>query len=67
MPEWLKSLHWIFSSYKWYRQWYGGRWERWSIDFPVCGLCWLSRDTRKEDAMQPPVLGRSTPIIEVYP
>lgn len=33
MPNWLRKLEHNLHEYKWYRRWYGGRWELWYVDF----------------------------------
>lgn len=53
----------MFSNFKWYRRWYGGIWEKWSIDYPVCSDIWMPRDTIKSNS---PPLGRGTPKIEIW-
>lgn len=55
-----------FGKYRWYRKWYGGRWERHRID--ICGgLIWLSMhpDRKWPEYRQP--CSQGTPEIEDYP
>lgn len=40
MPKWLRKLNWVFVKFRWYRKWYGGLWELWWVDVPVCSEIW---------------------------
>jgi hypothetical protein len=51
------------SKYRWYRRWYGGRWEKWCTDHPVCSDIWYNDCVEGE---RPCVLCRGTPVIEDY-
>lgn len=36
--SWFKIF---LSDYQWYRRAYGGHWELWYIDHPICSSMWL--------------------------
>lgn len=59
--------HWyvmhLFDRFKWFRQFYGGHWELWWIDHPVCSAIWHSKPHKEERYG----LMRGTPICEDYP
>lgn len=49
----LELLYIPCARFRWYRRWAGGHWERWYVDYPVCGDywfrtdgCYLKRETR---------------------
>ena len=56
------------SRFKWYRRWYGGRWERHWIDICRCFI-WLPMSS--DPARQWPAYSQpcsvGTPIVEDYP
>jgi hypothetical protein len=61
---WFKIL---FSNYSWYRKLYGGHWELWHIDYPVCSIIWCDvKECSKSTGYREP-LWRGTPICEHYP
>ena len=53
------------AQFKWYRKWYGGRWERHFIDICACHI-WLDMPPYRKwpEWRQPCSVG--TPIIEDY-
>ena len=40
MKQWLRNNKWIFSQYKWYRKWYGGKWK-YCLTFLPMGPVWM--------------------------
>lgn len=66
MPKWLRNLQWMLSNWRWYRRWYGGRWERWWVDCPVCSMCWHTGNLQRYDG-RPSPLCRGTPVVEEWP
>lgn len=52
--------------FKWFRQWHGGHWERWYIDFPVCSDIWIQFDECNIPTGKRPGLGRGRPVCEIY-
>ena len=62
-PWWLDCL---FGEFRWFRRWWGGRWELWYVDVPVCSRIWHWREQPlKRD--RPNGLCRGTPTVEDYP
>ena len=53
----------MLSNRQWYRRWYGGRWERWNVDYPVCSLIWHWDCVEGE---RPGPLCRGRPTVEDY-
>lgn len=57
MRGWIhRHFGWLLCNYHWYRRWYGGHWELWCVDAPVCsdvwhdvGQCSLKRQRRPWD------------------
>lgn len=53
--------------YQFYRKWWGGHWELWWVDFPICSEIW--HDVEKsstETGERPYPLLRGTPVCEQY-
>lgn len=61
---WFK--HYLGQRFRWYRRWYGGRWELWWIDI-CCSFIWLDihPDRKWPEYRKPCSIGR--PFIEDYP
>lgn len=56
----------LLSNYRWYRRWYGGRWERHYIE--LChSLIWLDMQPGRKWPNWIPHSSRGTPTIEDYP
>jgi len=49
-----------------YRKWWGGHWERWHVDFPVCNYVWISVESCSVITNNRPGLCRGTPICEEH-
>jgi hypothetical protein len=66
--RWFTSNLWkaLFSSFRWYRRWYGGVWELWHVDSPVNGQVWHELDGPTEGGPRPSPLCRGTPTVEDY-
>jgi len=62
MPKWLRRYNWFFANCRWYRKWYGGRWELWWVDVPVCSEVW--HDITHPEWERPSAICRGT-IIKV--
>lgn len=47
--NWLRNHHYWFSNYRWYRKWYGGKWECWWTDIVYSNVWYneLSLNTYK--------------------
>jgi len=56
------------SHYAWVRRWYGGHWERWYVDFPVCSTMWfpVERCSYPDGLLAFPLL-KGSPTCEDYP
>lgn len=53
--------------FRFYRKWWGGHWELWWIDVPVCSEIWHDVDKCSlETKERPNVLMRGTPECEDY-
>lgn len=53
--------------FRFYRRWWGGHWELWWVDFPVCSEIW--HDVKKctiETKKRPNGLLRGTPVCEEH-
>ena len=69
MPVWMRlpSIRQHFGRFKWYRKWYGGRWEFWYIEM-CCADMWLHMPHKRfQYPHHYPHSGRGTPIIEEHP
>ncbi len=55
---------WLFSGLRWYRRLRGGHWERWHMEYPVCGRIWIRVEACSQDGGSRPYLGRGTPTCE---
>ena len=50
-----------------YRKWWGGHWELWCVDFPVCGDIWHDvKECSRVTKERPTGLCRGTPQCETY-
>lgn len=57
----------LLSSFRWYRRWHGGVWERWWVDGGVNSCVWHELPTTsKELGRRPSVICRGTPVVEDY-
>jgi hypothetical protein len=67
MPTWMRlSLVRVpLSRFKWYRKWYGGRWEYWFIEMCMSAM-WLEMKRTHCWPEFGPCSGRGTPTIEDY-
>lgn len=56
------------SNWKWYRRLKGGHWEKWCVDFPVCGDVWHQvSQCSTSTGQRPTSICRGTPTCEHYP
>lgn len=60
---WFKIL---FDRFKWYRWWYGGRWECWYVD-PCKSMIWHDIKKDEQGYQNRPPCCFGTPISEEYP
>jgi hypothetical protein len=67
MPMWMRlsSVRVSLSRFKWYRRWYGGRWEYWFIEMCLSSM-WLNMSRDYCWPEHGPCSGRGTPVIEDY-
>lgn len=55
------------SKFRFYRKWWGGHWELWWVDFPVCSEVWHDLNQCSLEAKKRPYgLLRGTPVCEDY-
>ena len=62
-PPWWLQLP--FSGFRWFRKWWGGRWELWYVDHPVCSDIWHWREQQPRSD-RPNGLCRGRPVVEDY-
>lgn len=56
----------ILGDFQWYRRWYGGVWELWWVDYPVCTAVWHDVPEPTGRGPRPTPLCRGTPVVEDY-
>lgn len=55
------------SKFRFYRKWWGGHWELWWVDVPVCSEIWHDLEgCSLESKKRPYGLLRGTPVCEQY-
>jgi hypothetical protein len=57
----------FLSSFRWYRIWYGGRWEYWRVEDGLVSFVWFAVSNGECWPTHRPLASSGTPVVENWP